>query len=568
MKKIFLSLMVAMSAGLLCLAQNCNTNFPNADIASAQRLYKFEVFTVPNLGAAGSNPNEIDLSIVTGSKLKETHAAWYAFDIKDGGDLTFKIEPLVASDDIDFVLYKEVNSVWQVVRTSASGPLLNAYRTNSANVINEGTLFRDTPETGTNSNSVDTHELDGYNNDLSSSNGYVEKIPVLSNEKFRLVVNNYFSCDGFTVTWNNGSSINAPTLKPCTSLSVTPVLKHYRACDTGGEISLNINGNGNYAYQWSNNTTTASLQNPLANVVYHVTVTDTDNSGCSKILNNLQLENYQQPVFSPIANKNLTCSAIVVTTNVNPVRDGQSYIWQGLNGDLPSTTATLSVNAPNTISVTLIDSESRCSVTQTFNVTGSIGAVPVTNITINGNISCLKPNTQVSVNNLCTGCTVNWTSASGTGFNGTATATGATVTVTKEGDYTATMVNTNQCSNVVQFTVNKDVNAPIFTLPTIVPIPCINPSTNIEITNIDNPTSSTYAWSASNGGIIQGNSSGTKIIVIAKGIYNITATNNITGCKTVKSVQADVPNIVVSGVAHREICHGTTVQLVPTIYAE
>jgi hypothetical protein len=563
MKKIFLSLMVAMSAGLLCLAQNCDNNFPNADIATAQRIYKFETFTEPSLGGAGNNPDEINLFAVNLSKLKETHSAWYAFEIKDPGNLTFRIKPNTALDDIDFVLYQEISGVWQVVGTSTSGPLLNVRRKSSTNTYIQGTVFTDDDETGVKDGGYDLHEMDGVAYNPLSSDGYLETIPVLANQKFRLVVNNYFSCDGFTIYWNENNTTNVPTLKPCESLSVIPVIKHKRECEGNGEISLIVNGNGNYTYKWSNNFTGSTLVNPTPNIAYAVTVTD--NAGCKVQLSNLQIANYLKPTLARISDITLTCSAAIATAVATPTRSGQSYLWKGANGLLPSNSNILGINTPGSITVTLIDAESTCSVTQTFGVTGTISNIAVPDVTVAGNLTCTKTSTTVGINNLCTGCTVTWTSADGTGLNGAATATGTTAAVTKEGSYTATMKNASQCSNVKQFTVSKDMTAPTFSLPSDLPIACVNPSTIISIAN-PNSLSNTYAWSASNGGLIQGSTTGLSVTAIKKGTYNVTATNVSTGCKATKQVQVAEPNIMVSPTPISGVCRGTMVQFIPVVY--
>lgn len=564
MKKIFLSLMLVMSIGSLCLAQNCDNNFPNADIATAQRIYKFDTFTEPILGGAGNSPNEIDLFFVNSSKLKETHSAWYAFEIKDPGNLTFRIKPNTPLDDIDFVLYQEQYGTWYVVGTSTSGPQLNVRRSAGQNTFIQGTVFTADDETGAKVNGADLHEWDGVSYNPLSSDGYVEALPVLAGQKFRLVVNNYFSCDGFTIYWNENNLTDAPTLKPCESLSVIPVIKHKRECEGNGEISLVVNGNGNYTYQWSTNYNGSTLVNPTPDIPYAVTITD--NAGCKVTLSNLQIANYSKPRIAAIPNINLTCSAVVATALTTPSRNGQSYLWQNASTTLPSTINTLSINAPGAVSVTLIDTESACSVTQTFNVTGTIGTVPVPDISIAESLTCTKTSTTVSVKNLCAGCSMTWTSADGTGFNGAATATGTTVTVTKEGNYTAIMKNANQCSNLKQFTVVKDLTAPTFYLPTDLLIACVNPNTKITIAN-PNSTNNTYVWAASNGGIIQGIASGLSVTATHKGIYSVTATNASTGCKATKQVLVSEPNIMVSPTPITGgLCRGATVQFIPVVY--
>lgn len=222
MKKILIiSTIIAIAHSLFAqtpLPFTNNNDIPNAinlcydSSATSNKFTQFgNSFTVTTLNGVGSIPNEISFST---SNIKETHSAWYTFTIAKAGKLKMEIKPLEGrTDDIDFILEKYNLNVWQQIRVSLNGPNINRLST-QLYCNGSSTGLRDidvntppVPPATTPSAENLTPELDGcIATNLTNSNGYLLTLDVLKNEKYRLFVNNWYTNDGFTMSFSNNST--------------------------------------------------------------------------------------------------------------------------------------------------------------------------------------------------------------------------------------------------------------------------------------------------------------------------------------------------------------------------
>jgi len=126
--------------------------------------------------------------------VSETNSVWLSMDVAKAGVLTFSIVPLEDGDDLDFVLYRSTdgcNSL-QEVRCMASGLNIGSGK-RSDNCLGE---------TGLRLASVDEFESQGckYNDD-----NFLKFLSTDSNEEYFLLVNNYNSTNGFSITFEGNT---------------------------------------------------------------------------------------------------------------------------------------------------------------------------------------------------------------------------------------------------------------------------------------------------------------------------------------------------------------------------
>lgn len=202
--------MIALAHSLLAQTFNGNNDIPNAinlcyDASSVPNKFtQFgNSFTVIALNGVGTIPNEIFFGT---SNIKETHSAWYTFQIAKAGSLKMEIKPLMdyPYDDIDFILeqFNVDANAWQKTRISVNGPNINRTPTVSyCNGVNSGLKDLESP----------SPELDGCNpTNIVNSDGYVLTVNALVGAKYRLFVNNWYTNNGFLVNFV-GSTCNFTT---------------------------------------------------------------------------------------------------------------------------------------------------------------------------------------------------------------------------------------------------------------------------------------------------------------------------------------------------------------------
>lgn len=124
------------------------------------------------------------------SNMKETNSLWLNWSIESSGTLIFTINPEQPLDDLDFVLYKKDGDCTSLVsvRCMASGE-------NIGNGQKEGKCLG---ETGLRLESLDEFESQGckYNDD-----NFLKYLSAESGEEYLLLVNNYNSNDGFSISF-------------------------------------------------------------------------------------------------------------------------------------------------------------------------------------------------------------------------------------------------------------------------------------------------------------------------------------------------------------------------------
>ena len=152
-----------------------------------------------------------------------TNSIWFKWKVKHGGELGFTLMPLDNNDDIDFVLFKitdnlEVCESMKPVRCMASGENRGRYKFDVKSNCSGAT--------GLSGVSNDKSEFSGC--DVSDDN-FLEKVQVFEGEEYMLLVNNYYSFNGFFLEFDGDVQFDAIS-EECKSMEV------------GENFSVSLNG--------------------------------------------------------------------------------------------------------------------------------------------------------------------------------------------------------------------------------------------------------------------------------------------------------------------------------------
>jgi hypothetical protein len=215
--------------------------------------------------------------------------------------------------------------------------------------------------------------------------------------------------------------------------------------------------------------------------------------------------------------------------------------WSNING---ATTSKFTANTsnPGTIAYRLLvtDTKITCSPIVSAIRTVIVNPSPANVSITGGDITCINRSVQLIGNSTTPNVTYSWTSSSQ--INGV---NSQTITTNAFGTYNLKVTsNATGCSALATTFVKLDTT-PIVVNATGGVINCNNPS--IKLFANANRINLSYAWSSSNGFT----SNQTNPIVSNSGIYNVTATNPVNGCKasaqTIVTQSLNAPNVVAIG---------------------
>jgi hypothetical protein len=152
-----------------------------------------QVSSVPvGVQLCGTQPIVIErLPFNSGSKVLKTtpcakdfperHAQWLQWQAATAGEVAFALHPLVESDDLDFVLLRQVGDTWEIIRCMAAG--------NS-----DGNSAACLGATGLATFAEGSQETSGC---LQAQDNFLAPIEAQKGDKFALLVSNYRSERGF-----------------------------------------------------------------------------------------------------------------------------------------------------------------------------------------------------------------------------------------------------------------------------------------------------------------------------------------------------------------------------------
>lgn len=297
------------------------------------------------------------------------------------------------------------------------------------------------------------------------------------------------------------------------------------ASSSGANISYTWStANGNITGSTSSSSTTVDQ-----NGTYTFTVSNSDN-GCSDVANiNIAID-----TTSPNANAgtdvNFTCGVTNVALNGSSSSGtGISYQWTGPGNITGATTATPSVDATGTFTLTVTGSNgcTDSDLVQVVPDSNAPTAAAGNDITVTCTQNSLPVTLDGSGSTTGANITYSWsTSGSGNITNGSS----VSPSVDQAGIYTITVTNTsNSCTATASVNVIMDTLSPVADLSTTTSSVISCNSSNVAVLNGSNSVGSnlTYVFTTSNGNIA--NQSGANATVSAAGTYTLTVTGD-NGC--------------------------------------
>ncbi len=307
--------------------------------------------------------------------------------------------------------------------------------------------------------------------------------------------------DGNNCTTTASIVITQPT-QLAANASATPQTSNGSA--DGSATAAPTGGTAPYGYQWSNNGTTATINNLLPGS-YTVTVTDGNN--CTSV-QTVNVNSFNCTIQAAVNEQNVTCfganngTAAVTTTNATPPFN---YLWSN-----NATTPSISGLAPGQYSVTVTDG-SNCPSQLTFAITQPNA--------LNVNATSTDASGPVASDGTASAGSTGGTPAYTYKWNTNATTPG--ITGLAAGVYTVTVTDANNCSATQTVTVSF-INCTLATAFSNANPTC-NGAANGEatVTVSSGATPFVYQWS--------NEATTPKITGLVAGTYTVTVTD-ANGC--------------------------------------
>lgn len=360
----------------------------------------------------------------------------------------------------------------------------------------------------------------------------------------------------YTVTLKAYKSGNVSTATKTITVKALPTVAaitgNTNVCLNSTRTLSNTTPNGTWN---SSNTTVATVSS--SGVVTGLslgtsTISYTVNSnGCFKSVNTVVTVS-ALPNANAGADKVLTCSASSVTLSGSSTTSGVTYTWSGPSILSGGNTATPSVNAVGTYTLTVTNSTTGCSNTDQVAVTSN-GVLPNSNAGADKVLTCSVTSVTLNGSSTTSGVTYSW---SGPGIvSGGNT---ASPSVNAAGVYTLTVtITATGCTNTDQVTVSADITKPTANAGVDKVITCTNPTQTIGSTTVNG---NTYTWSPSSG---LSSSTIAQPTTSATNTYIVTVTKTSNGCVAKDTVIVTVdtvrPNVTVNNAT---ICSGQSATLI------
>lgn len=179
---------------------------PGADCDGAVRLCDKSPISVPGLSGPGKNPKEIETTScffgpnTPANTSAESNSSWYWWTCETNGSLTFRITPNDVKNDIDFLVYEldkdDPCGKRTIIRCTATQCTLGANGLDSiATDVSEPTT--------TITNGVPQNCTPQYN-------GFLKYVDMVAGRSYALVINNFSTSSGFSITFGGTGTIKGP----------------------------------------------------------------------------------------------------------------------------------------------------------------------------------------------------------------------------------------------------------------------------------------------------------------------------------------------------------------------
>ncbi|MBP7496096.1 MAG: hypothetical protein KA792_00325 [Bacteroidales bacterium] len=330
-----------------------------------------------------------------------------------------------------------------------------------------------------------------------------------------------------TVTDNNGctTTVNVTINQPSDPLTSTITSKEDVLCFGGNNGSATVTANGGttpYTYLWSNNATTATINNLTAGT-YTVTVTDFYNNITTSTAIISQPSSALNAAISTQTNvlcygESTGAATVIASGGTSPY----TYLWSN-----NATTATITNLASGSYTVTVKD-KNNCTSTATVNITQPNSAL-TTNISSKTNVLCYGDFTGSATVSASGG-----TSPYSYLWNSTPAQTTATATALSAGTYSVTITDNNGCIKTESVTISQPASALSASINDKTDVKCYGEATgSAKVTASGGTTAYAYLWS--------NNATTAQINNLTAGTYTVTVTDK-NGCTITESVIISQPS--------------------------
>lgn len=169
--------------------QDCNSPFTICELAT------FKISDVQGIGQ--TQDVKTSLRCTGNQSFKERNSFWIEWKASSSGVITFVIDPNNETDDLDFVLFKKGTACSDLkeIRCMASGQEIGTFKETSNPCKGS---------TGLNNSSFDDFELSGCK---YADDNYLKFLSVEKGEVYSLLINNYGSANGFTISFEGTASL-------------------------------------------------------------------------------------------------------------------------------------------------------------------------------------------------------------------------------------------------------------------------------------------------------------------------------------------------------------------------
>lgn len=320
---------------------------------------------------------------------------------------------------------------------------------------------------------------------------------------------------------NTGTvAVNTNTTPPNAVAGASLVLN---CSTTSGLISVSSSTLG-VSFSWAGPSVVsgATTASPTVNTAgsYTVTVTDPLN-GCTNTTTVIVTNTGALPNVisgSPLVLNCLNTSGIITASSST---SGVTYNWSGPSITTGASTASPTVNAAGTYTVTVTNPSNGCSNTATVSVTNT-SQLP--NLTVGSSLAlnCIVSSGLITASSTTSGVTYAWT---GPGIvSGSST---SAVTVNGAGTYTVVVTDpSNGCTSTATTTVTQNTTVPnVSSIPTLA-LACTSGAVGI-VTATSTTAGVSYNWQGI--GIVSGDTT-SSVTVDGAGTYIVTVTDPTNGC--------------------------------------
>lgn len=299
------------------------------------------------------------------------------------------------------------------------------------------------------------------------------------------------------------------------------------------------------------NTTWTPTVNAVGN--YTVTVTNPANGCTSTDLAAVTLNN-TPPNANAGPDMILNCAITSVNLSGSSSTPGVTFAWAGPGITAGGATASPTVNAPGTYTVTTTDPTNGCTSTDVADVTGT-SIIPNANAGIDMTLTCVVTSLNLAGSSSTPGVTYAWM---GPGI--TAGATTTTPTVNLLGTYTLTVTDpSNGCTNTDVADVTQNIIPPGANAGLDDVLNCVVLNLNLSATATVG--GATFVWAGPS--IVSGGTTSNPNIN-GPGTYTVTATDPVNGCTSTDMVDITLNNTlpnVTMGTDQNILCNTPIVNL-------